>query len=143
MRFRQSVKSIRARYNITCFTRTSLAFFRNKRWTWEWSYPVSRLAPHRAVLSGLREYICRPGLGIKRRDFCIYRGGSFFLLRIIMTFVAIALPLAVYCAVSLLWRILRHILLRKQTCVLDLKQLGLSRNATQKIHGTAVICGGR
>ncbi|KAK0215868.1 hypothetical protein EDD85DRAFT_962651 [Armillaria nabsnona] len=59
-----------------------------------------------------------------------------------MTFVAIALPLAVYCAGFLLWRILRHSLLRKQTCVLDLKQLGLSRNANQKIHGTAVICGG-
>ncbi|SJL13861.1 uncharacterized protein ARMOST_17310 [Armillaria ostoyae] len=61
---------------------------------------------------------------------------------IIMTFVAIALPLAVYCAGLLLWRILRHSMLRKQTCVLDLKQLGLSRNDNQKIHGTAVICGG-
>ncbi|KAK0489400.1 hypothetical protein IW261DRAFT_412742 [Armillaria novae-zelandiae] len=60
-----------------------------------------------------------------------------------MTFVAIlALLPAVYCAGLLLWGILRYNLLRKQTCVLDLKQLGLSRNENRKIHGTAVICGG-
>ncbi|KAK0215033.1 hypothetical protein IW262DRAFT_1300269 [Armillaria fumosa] len=49
---------------------------------------------------------------------------------------------AVYCVGSLLWRYLRHAHLRKQTCIPDLERLGLSRSADQKIHGTAVICGG-
>ncbi|KAK0202373.1 hypothetical protein DFS33DRAFT_1476019 [Desarmillaria ectypa] len=60
-----------------------------------------------------------------------------------MTLLALlATASAVYCAGSLLWQILRHSLLRKQTCVLDLRQLGSSRNDSQKIHGAAVICGG-
>ncbi|PBK99980.1 hypothetical protein ARMGADRAFT_525668 [Armillaria gallica] len=53
-----------------------------------------------------------------------------------------AVAFVVYCAGTLLWRHLRHRLLRKQTCVLDLERLGLSRSVGQKIHGTAVICGG-
>ncbi|KAK0466735.1 uncharacterized protein EV420DRAFT_1635777 [Desarmillaria tabescens] len=53
-----------------------------------------------------------------------------------------AVAFAVYWTGSFLWRYLRYRLLRKQTCVLDLEQLGLSRSADQKIHGTAVICGG-
>ncbi|KAK0466737.1 uncharacterized protein EV420DRAFT_1505043 [Desarmillaria tabescens] len=60
-----------------------------------------------------------------------------------MTLQAIlAAVLTLYCAGLLFWQILRHSLLRKQTCVLDLQHLGSSRNGDQKIHGTAVICGG-
>ncbi|PBK68974.1 hypothetical protein ARMSODRAFT_1038412 [Armillaria solidipes] len=56
--------------------------------------------------------------------------------------IASVVVFAVYCIASLLWRHLRHRLLRRQTCVLDLEQLGLSRSVDQKIRGTAVICGG-
>ncbi|KAK0442351.1 hypothetical protein EV421DRAFT_1710715 [Armillaria borealis] len=56
--------------------------------------------------------------------------------------IASAVVFAVYCVGSLLWRHLRHRHLKKQTCVPDLERLGLSRSADQKIHGTAVICGG-
>ncbi|SJL13855.1 uncharacterized protein ARMOST_17304 [Armillaria ostoyae] len=56
--------------------------------------------------------------------------------------IASVVVFAVYCVGSLLWRHLRHRLLRRQTCVLDLEQLGLSRSVDQKIRGTAVICGG-
>ncbi|KAK0466719.1 uncharacterized protein EV420DRAFT_1260875 [Desarmillaria tabescens] len=60
-----------------------------------------------------------------------------------MTLLAILAAVStVYCAGLLFWQILRHSLLRKQTCVLDLQHLGSSRNGDQKIHGTAVICGG-
>ncbi|KAG7444011.1 uncharacterized protein BT62DRAFT_934602 [Guyanagaster necrorhizus] len=55
---------------------------------------------------------------------------------------ASAVALVLYCAGSLLWRYLRYRLLRKQTCVPDLEQLGFSRSTDKKIHGTAVICGG-
>ncbi|KAK0466736.1 uncharacterized protein EV420DRAFT_645232 [Desarmillaria tabescens] len=56
--------------------------------------------------------------------------------------IASAVAFVVYWAGSLLWRYLRFKHLRKHTCILDLEQLGLSRSADQKIHGTAVICGG-
>ncbi|KAK0202371.1 hypothetical protein DFS33DRAFT_1275483 [Desarmillaria ectypa] len=56
--------------------------------------------------------------------------------------IASAIAFVVYWAGPLLWRYIRYKLLGKQTCVLDLEQLGLSRSVDQKIHGTAVICGG-
>ncbi|KAK0188415.1 hypothetical protein F5146DRAFT_1139933 [Armillaria mellea] len=56
--------------------------------------------------------------------------------------IASVVVFVVYCVGSFLWRRLRHGHLQKQTCILDLERLGLSRSADQKIHGTAVICGG-
>ncbi|KAK0209977.1 hypothetical protein DFS33DRAFT_1252288 [Desarmillaria ectypa] len=49
---------------------------------------------------------------------------------------------AVYCPGSLLWKILTHRLLQKQTCVLDFRQLGSSGNDGQNIHRTTIICSG-
>ena len=53
-----------------------------------------------------------------------------------------AIILGIYYIVVYLERVLRRRLLLKHTCVLDIDTLG-RRPHSQKIKGTAVICGGR
>jgi hypothetical protein len=50
---------------------------------------------------------------------------------------------AFYCIAFYAVRLLRQKLLIKQTAVADLQSLGDLRPNGQKLHGTAVICGGR
>jgi hypothetical protein len=53
------------------------------------------------------------------------------------------LTAALYCFAFYLLRWLRRKLLIKETAVADLEPLGQLRPNGQKLHGTAVICGGR